>query len=159
MFRKRGISLRGIKKLSSQSLMQALIFSISTKIKNWERRGEFLGGFDTPEKRNYLTFVDEQSILQTQYLWGFEEQLRKMGLVVHFISPYLLWGRIWQRRYWEHMIRDEDDFSAHFDYTHYNLVKHGLANAPKDWPYSTFHRYVKKGLYSRDWGTTPIACP
>ncbi len=63
---------------------------------------------------------------------------------------------VWQRRYWEHMIRDEDDFSAHCDYVHYNPVKHGLVNAPKDWPHSTFHRYVDKGLYSEDWGATPI---
>ena len=65
-------------------------------------------------------------------------------------------GAVWQRRFWEHMIRDERDFSAHCDYIHYNPVKHALVNAPKDWPHSTFHRFVKKGLYSRDWGATPL---
>ena len=65
-------------------------------------------------------------------------------------------GTVWQRRYWEHMIRDDRDFSAHCDYIHYNPVKYGLANAPSDWPYSTFHRFVEKGLYPRDWGAAQI---
>ncbi len=48
---------------------------------------------------------------------------------------------IWQRRYWEHAIRDERDFAAHVDYVHSNPVKHGLAETPADWPYSTVHRH------------------
>ncbi len=58
---------------------------------------------------------------------------------------------IWQRRYWEHLIRDEKDFRAHVDYVHINPVKHGLVNCVKDWPYSTFHRYVAKEIYTSDW--------
>ena len=58
---------------------------------------------------------------------------------------------IWQRRYWEHMIRDEDDFNNHMNYIHFNPVKHGLVTNLKDWPYSTFHRCVSDGLYSQDW--------
>ena len=59
---------------------------------------------------------------------------------------------IWQRRFWEHLIRDEVDFQRHVDYIHYNPVKHGLVDNLKDWPYSTFHRYVKDGIYPVDWG-------
>ena len=59
---------------------------------------------------------------------------------------------IWQRRYWEHQIRDDRDFEKHMDYIHYNPVKHGLANRVKDWPYSTFHRFVKEGIYPETWG-------
>jgi putative transposase len=59
---------------------------------------------------------------------------------------------IWQRRFWEHMIRDERDFEKHVDYIHYNPVKHNWVPRAVDWPYSTFHRYVRKGLYSKDWG-------
>ena len=51
---------------------------------------------------------------------------------------------IWQRRYWEHLIRDQEDFNHHLDYIHINPVKHGLVTAPKDWPYSTFHRWVQQ---------------
>jgi len=57
----------------------------------------------------------------------------------------------WQRRFWEHTIVDEADFVSHVDYIHYNPVKHGLANSPKDWPYSSFHRYVREGVYEMDW--------
>jgi putative transposase len=59
---------------------------------------------------------------------------------------------IWQRRFWEHQIRDEEDLPRHLDYIHYNPVKHGLVANVADWPYSTFHRYVEQGLYPSDWG-------
>lgn len=68
-------------------------------------------------------------------------------------------GTVWQRRFWEHQIRDEKDFSVHFDYIHYNPVKHGLARSPKDWLYSTFHRYVKAGVYAMEWGMSEIDFP
>jgi putative transposase len=58
---------------------------------------------------------------------------------------------IWQRRYWEHLIRDEADFRAHMDYVHINPVKHGWVDRVVDWPYSTFHRLVKSGVYPADW--------
>jgi putative transposase len=59
---------------------------------------------------------------------------------------------VWQRRYWEHMIRDEDDLRRHEDYIHYNPLKHGLVQRVVDWPWSSFHRYVKMGYYESDWG-------
>jgi len=59
---------------------------------------------------------------------------------------------VWQRRFWEHSISDEEDFRRHMDYVHYNPVKHGLVNHVKDWPYSTFRRYVAKSVYPEDWG-------
>jgi putative transposase len=58
---------------------------------------------------------------------------------------------IWQRRYWEHGIRDERDYRTHLDYIHYNPVKHGYVRAAKDWAYSTFHRHVAQGVYPLDW--------
>jgi putative transposase len=59
---------------------------------------------------------------------------------------------IWQRRYWEHTLRDERDFSRHLDYIHFNPVKHGLVTRVEDWPYSSFHRMVRLGVYAKDWG-------
>jgi putative transposase len=59
---------------------------------------------------------------------------------------------IWQRRYWEHTIRDEDDLSRHVDYIHYNPVKHGYVCQASDWPHSSFRRYVARGLLPADWG-------
>ena len=55
---------------------------------------------------------------------------------------------IWQRRFWEHTIRDDVDYAAHVDYYHINPVKHGFVQRAVDWPYSTFHRYVERGIYS-----------
>jgi len=60
-------------------------------------------------------------------------------------------GAIWQRRFWEHTIRDDTDLRNHLDYIHYNPVKHGYVKQPADWPYSTFHRYVSDGVYPADW--------
>ncbi len=59
---------------------------------------------------------------------------------------------IWQRRFWEHTIRDEEDLAKHFDYIHYNPVKHGPVQRVRDWPYSSFHRLVKQGICPIDWG-------
>ena len=59
---------------------------------------------------------------------------------------------VWQRRFWEHAIRDQDDFNRHCDYIHYNPVKHGLVKSPADWEYSTFRSLVAKGVYAADWG-------
>ena len=58
---------------------------------------------------------------------------------------------IWQRRFWEHLIKDDADYRAHMDYVHYNPVKHGWVKRVRDWPYSTFHRLVKQGVYPLDW--------
>jgi putative transposase len=59
---------------------------------------------------------------------------------------------IWQRRYWEHAIRDETDLAQHVDYIHFNPVKHGYVTRVVDWPHSSFHRFVKLGVLPRDWG-------
>ena len=64
---------------------------------------------------------------------------------------------IWQRRYWEHFIRDERDYARHVDYIHYNPVKHGYVSRPVDWPYSSLHRYIRKGLLPVDWGVEMTA--
>jgi putative transposase len=58
---------------------------------------------------------------------------------------------VWQRRFWEHTIRNESDFERHVDYIHFNPVKHGLVARVGDWPHSSFHRYVRQGLLPEDW--------
>ena len=58
---------------------------------------------------------------------------------------------IWQHRYWEHTIRDQDDFARHVDYIHINPLKHGLVERVSDWEASSFHRYVRLGVYPLDW--------
>jgi len=63
---------------------------------------------------------------------------------------------IWQRRYWEHLIRDDEDLARHVDYIHYNPVKHGLVQRAADWPYSSIHRYVRLGWVKENWGDGDI---
>lgn len=58
---------------------------------------------------------------------------------------------IWQRRFWEHLITDDDDLGHHIDYIHFNPVKHGHASCATAWPYSSVHRYVRAGLLPADW--------
>jgi putative transposase len=58
---------------------------------------------------------------------------------------------LWQRRYWEHTVRDDDDFARHVDYIHHNPVKHRLAIRVRDWPHSSFHLYVRRGILPKDW--------
>jgi putative transposase len=69
----------------------------------------------------------------------------------------------WQRRFWEHVIRDEKDLHQHLDYIHYNPVKHGLAQQVKEWQWSSFKRYVEMGYYDVEWGGgaekgIPLSC-
>jgi putative transposase len=58
---------------------------------------------------------------------------------------------LWQWRFWEHTIRDETDFMRHVDYIHFNPVKRGLVARVRDWPHSSFHRYVREGIVPDDW--------
>ena len=79
----------------------------------------------------------------------FTRALRKAGKQVprHANGEYA----VWQRRFWEHTLRDEPDRQQHVDYIHYNPIKHGYVPAVADWPYSSFHRYVKQGLLPENW--------
>ncbi|MGH8145976.1 MAG: REP-associated tyrosine transposase [Rhodanobacteraceae bacterium] len=62
---------------------------------------------------------------------------------------------IWQRRFWEHLIRDDDDLARHMDYIHINPVQHGHTAKASDWPWSSIHRYIRNGMLSADWATDP----
>ncbi len=63
-------------------------------------------------------------------------------------------GSPWQKKFWEHLIRDEKDMKNHIEYIHYNPVKHGLVASPIEWTLSSIHRYVNNGSYPMDWGTS-----
>jgi len=63
---------------------------------------------------------------------------------------------VWQRRYWEHQIRDERDFQVHLDYIHFNPVKHGLVARPGHWPHSSFQAWVERGVYEAWWGSDEL---
>jgi putative transposase len=61
-------------------------------------------------------------------------------------------GQVWQSRYWDHIIRNQEDWNRHIDYIHYNPVKHGLAKSPFIWKHSSIHDYLREGFYAADWG-------
>ena len=66
-------------------------------------------------------------------------------------------GDIWQRRFWEHQIRDDKDWCNHMDYIHFNPVKHRYVEDPVLWQYSSFHKWVKKGAYTANWGASDLS--
>lgn len=80
---------------------------------------------------------------------SFTHRLAAAGVPVerHRNGDYALW----QRRFWEHTIRDEADFARHVDYVHFNPVKHVLVSRVRDWPHSSFHAYVRRGVLPADW--------
>jgi putative transposase len=80
---------------------------------------------------------------------GFTRSLRERGVAL--VSDGNGGYRLWQSRYWEHTMRDDRDLQAHMDYIHFNPVKHGLVKRMADWPYSSFHRYVRQGWLPDDW--------
>jgi len=80
------------------------------------------------------------------YKWSFSSLYRK--------ENNLKSGTVWQRRFWDHIIRDQVDLKHHIDYIHYNPVKHGLVENPVEWKYSSFIEYFEKGYYDKGWGVT-----
>lgn len=60
---------------------------------------------------------------------------------------------VWQNRFWEHLIRDEQDYRQHLDYIHFNPVKHGYVQTAAQWPHSSFHRFLALGFYDEEWGS------
>jgi putative transposase len=85
---------------------------------------------------------------------GFTRQWRQCHAVTAGLSQSRRRHResnLWQRRFWEHTIRDEMDFRNHIDYVHYNPIKHGYVHCAHAWPHSTYQRWVREGFYSNDW--------
>lgn len=96
------------------------------------------GDADYPLRWSLIKSTFSRSLPKTEFIRDSRVSKRERG--------------IWQRRYWEHQIRDEADLQAHVDYIHFNPVKHGYVNTVIEWPYSSFHRYVRVGLLPVDWG-------
>ena len=78
-------------------------------------------------------------------------QRTKLSYSMRFRKRYGSNGKVWQRGFWDHIIRDEKDLNNHLNYIHYNPVKHNLAKCPHEWPYSTFHKWMKNGYYQQEW--------
>jgi len=83
---------------------------------------------------------------------GDADFMMRWRLVKTWFVKHWSYKQVWQRRYWEHLLRDERDFANHVDYIHFNPVRHGLVAQASEWPYSSFQRYVAGGVYANDWG-------
>lgn len=84
------------------------------------------------------------SILTKKFKLSFSYQYRKR----HGLAR----GRVWQYRFWDHIIRNQDDLNRHIDYIHYNPIKHGMSTDPKNYRFSSFLSYYSRGYYGDDWG-------
>jgi|SRR3990172_9358505 len=73
-------------------------------------------------------------------------------LIKYYVSRKASQQTFWQKRFWEHLIRDENDYRRHLDYIHYNPVKHGLVMHPGEWRQSSYHKYFERQWYTPDWG-------
>ena len=78
----------------------------------------------------------------------------KLGLIQRCRLAGRDWKRLWQPRYYDHILRNERDAHCHLDYIHYNPVKHGYVRAPRLYPWSSFHAWVRRGHYDASWGET-----
>ncbi|MCX7116263.1 MAG: transposase [Gammaproteobacteria bacterium] len=116
-------------------------------------------------KKSYPFFLEAMVVLPDHLhcLWRLPENDVDFSVRWRLIKRYFSMGmstsindrmekEVWQRRFWEHCIRNEYDWQRHMDYIHYNPVKHGLALSPADWPHSSFNHYVEKGFYEKNWG-------
>ena len=91
-------------------------------------------------------FSGRWSLIKSGFSRGLEDETRSPSKVIKREKG------IWQRRFWEHVIRDDADLERHVDYIHFNPVKHGYVTRVVDWPHSSFHRYVERGVIDVDWG-------
>jgi putative transposase len=95
---------------------------------------------------NDADFSMRWSLIKSGFSRGFDARPRSKSKVLKREKG------IWQRRYWEHAVRNDADLERHVDYIHFNPVKHGYVTRVADWPHSSFHRYVERGLLTSDWG-------
>jgi putative transposase len=101
-----------------------------------------------PEHLHLLIFVPERSNISAvmqSIEWNYTRNYKAARGIT--ASTHL-----WQRGFWDHVIRDDDDLQWHMDYIHYNPVKHGLTRRPLDYAHTSFHEYVRRGWYEPDWG-------
>lgn len=96
------------------------------------------GDADYPLRRSLIKAAFSRAVPKNETIRSSRAKKRERG--------------IWQRRYWEHLIRDDDDLVKHVDYVHINPVKHGYVKRAVDWPYSSIHREIARGSLNGDWG-------
>ncbi len=101
-----------------------------------------------PDHFHWLLRPDENDGNFSNILHSLKRNFTRNYKKKHHISAPL---KLWQSRFWDHLIRNEDDLEKHINYIHWNPVKHRYVQKPEDWPYSTYQYWLKKGLYGPEW--------
>lgn len=159
-------------KRSVKTLMEEMIPNLNLLTKNITKLGY---SFRRAKKNNYFNI--KAIVILPEHLHMIMElpegdadySTRLRQIKTYFLHQILSTGEplsknhrdeynLWQRRFWEHFIRDEADLEAHVNYIHFNPVKHGLVKQVIDWPYSSFHRYIREGLLPINWGGEMNSC-
>lgn len=99
-------------------------------------------------KDHFHIIIDPKGNDITKIIQGIKMSFGSLYRKVHSMKS----GKVWQNRYWDHIIRNQDDLNKHIDYIHYNPVKHGYVMSPFDWEFSSINIFRKQGLYQDDWG-------
>jgi putative transposase len=102
-----------------------------------------------PDHFHWMIKLPQENPNFSKILLGFKGNFTYQYKKIHHISTPLT---LWQRRFWDHIIRNEDDLMRHLDYIHWNPVKHGLVKEPEQWSQSSFKTWVENGYYEREWG-------
>ena len=110
---------------------------------------DFIAYVVLPDHFHCLMKVDHPSGDFSKVLHSIKRNFTRNYKRVHDIQGPL---SIWQRGFWDHVIRNEQDFENHLDYIHWNPIKHGYVNKPEDWPYSSFRDWVDLCVYGTEWG-------
>jgi len=110
---------------------------------------ELLAYVVLPDHFHWLMKVDEPSGNFSRVMHSVKRNITQNYKHIHDVQTSL---NIWQRGFWDHVIRDERDLELHCDYIHWNPIKHGYVTQPEDWPYSSYKVWVGKGVYEIGWG-------
>ncbi len=104
----------------------------------------------------FVILPDHLHCIWTLPLYDHNFSKRWMLIKSYFTRHFYLKSDPWQKRFWEHLIRNQQDLHQHIDYIHFNPVKHGLVSAPRHWTHSSFHEFVRRGWLDLHWGKNKI---
>ena len=98
---------------------------------------------------HFILAMDDERMNFSQVIHSLKRNFTLNYKKHHTISTSL---KLWQSRFWDHVIQDEKDLGNHIDYIHWNPVKHGFTFKPEDWPHSSYNQWVNSGYYPNNWG-------
>jgi len=129
-----------------------LFFSTLARVKEI-KPFELMAYVVLPDHFHWLMKVDQSSGNFSKVMHSIKRNFTQNYKQAHNVQKSI---SIWQRGFWDHVIRDERDLEIHLDYIHWNPIKHGCVNKPSNWPYSTYRDWEGMGIYDLGWGCVEI---